>query len=70
MTSLQIPDNVSIEGSSTFYQGYYFRISSITIGTNVKLGRYLLGENEDFKTLYDVEGAGVYKMTDGVWEKQ
>ena len=70
LTSLQIPDNVSIEGSSTFYQGYYFRISSITIGTNVKLGRYLLGENEDFKTLYDVEGAGVYKMTDGVWEKQ
>lgn len=70
LTSLQIPDNVVIGGSQTFYQGGYYRIWLITIGANVTLGNYLLGEDNDFRTVYDIEGAGVYKKIDGVWEKQ
>lgn len=69
LSSLQIPDNVSIDRSA-FYQGYRYVISSITIGTNVTLGLYLLGENDNFKNVYDVEGAGIYKKVGDNWVKQ
>lgn len=70
LTSIQIPDNVSVDRRA-FYQGYIFNVTAITIGSNVTLGDDLLGENDNsFRNVYSVEGAGSYQKVGGKWVKQ
>ena len=69
LTSLTIPDNVSIE--SRAFEGN--DLQTITIGTGVTLGDYLLTHdpaNNLFREAYSVGGAGNYTGTQtGEWVK-
>ena len=67
ITSLEIPDNVSI-GDYAFERGV--NVTTITIGSNVTLGNSLLDYNEDFKDAYSQGGAGTYFKKSGNWVKQ
>lgn len=60
LTTLVIPDNVAIERTA-FYSSN-LPVETITIGSGVTLGERLLGEDDDFKVVYDgaAGGAGVY----------
>ena len=66
ITSLEIPDNVSI-GNYAFERGA--NITTITIGSNVTLGNSLLDYNDDFKEIYSEGGAGTYFNKSGNWVK-
>lgn len=70
LNTLVIPDDIVI-GGYAFYQSWSL-VTSITIGSGVTLGENLLGEDDDFKNLYDDAdgGAGLYKREASGWVKQ
>ena len=65
-----------IIGSSVTTIGFYAfasnLLTSVTIGSGVVINDdlYTMGTNTGFKTVYDVEGAGIYNYTVGIWVKQ
>lgn len=67
LTSIVIPDGVTTIESEAFSAN---DLNQITIGEGVIIGEFVLGNNNHFRDVYTIGGAGIYVGTqNGLWEK-